>query len=76
MYKINQVEIEGSATVLGSTRGEDWPLVVARTVWPQMGTSVCLCVCVSVCLRVQMKRESTVSIALLVCLERSHTLAC
>lgn len=31
------VEIEHGATVLGSTRGEDWPLVVARTVWPQMG---------------------------------------
>ena len=34
------VEIEHGATVLGSTRGEDWPLVVARTVWPQMGKCV------------------------------------
>ena len=34
------VEIEHGATVLGSTRGEDWPLVVARTVWPQMGECV------------------------------------
>ena len=31
------VEIEPGATVLGSTRGEDWPLLVAATVWPQMG---------------------------------------
>ena len=31
------VEIEAGATILGSTRGDDWPLVVARTVWPQMG---------------------------------------
>lgn len=31
------VEIEVGATILGSTRGDDWPLVVARTVWPQMG---------------------------------------
>eukprot|EP00927_Polykrikos_kofoidii_P034763 TRINITY_DN29417_c0_g1_i1.p1 TRINITY_DN29417_c0_g1~~TRINITY_DN29417_c0_g1_i1.p1 ORF type:complete len:426 (-),score=49.19 TRINITY_DN29417_c0_g1_i1:89-1366(-) len=32
-----RVEITPNATLLGSTRGEDWPLVVARTVWPQMG---------------------------------------
>ena len=33
------VEIQKGATVLGSTRGEDWPLVVARTVWPQVRLS-------------------------------------
>jgi polygalacturonase len=31
------VEIELGATVLGSTRGEDWPLLVANQVWPQFG---------------------------------------
>jgi polygalacturonase len=31
------VDIETNATVLGSTRGDDWPLVVAAEVWPQFG---------------------------------------
>eukprot|EP00041_Stephanoeca_diplocostata_P013141 m.227352 g.227352 ORF g.227352 m.227352 type:complete len:435 (+) comp19235_c0_seq1:177-1481(+) len=31
------VEIETGARVLGSTRGQDWPLVNARAVWPQFG---------------------------------------
>lgn len=31
------VLIEQGATVLGSTRGEDWPLVIAAEVWPQFG---------------------------------------
>jgi hypothetical protein len=31
------VEIPPGATVLGSTRGEDWPLLDARAVWPQFG---------------------------------------
>lgn len=31
------IVIEAGAVVLGSTRGSDWPLVVAREVWPQMG---------------------------------------
>ena len=31
------VEIAAGATVLGSTRGEDWPLLDARVVWPQFG---------------------------------------
>ena len=31
------VEIAAGATVLGSTRGEDWPLLDARAVWPQFG---------------------------------------
>ena len=31
------VDIEAGATVLGSTRGEDWPLLTAAVVWPQFG---------------------------------------
>ena len=31
------VEIEAGATVLGSTRGSDWPLLIAGEVWPQFG---------------------------------------
>lgn len=31
------VHIEPGATVLGSTRGVDWPLLHAATVWPQFG---------------------------------------
>ena len=30
-----RVIIEPRATVLGSTKGDDWPPVVAREVWPQ-----------------------------------------
>lgn len=32
-----RVIIEPRATVLGSTKGDDWPPVVAREVWPQFG---------------------------------------
>ncbi len=32
-----QLVVEAGATVLGSTRGDDWPLVLAREVWPQFG---------------------------------------
>ena len=35
------VVIETGATVLGSTRGEDWPLLVAAEVWPQFGHGLC-----------------------------------
>eukprot|EP00936_MAST-01D_sp_MAST-1D-sp1_P000926 g926.t1 len=31
------VDIERGATILGSTRGKDWPLLVAANVWPQFG---------------------------------------
>ena len=31
------MRVEAGATVLGSTHGEDWPLLVAAEVWPQMG---------------------------------------
>jgi polygalacturonase len=31
------VEIQRGATVLGSVRGADWPLLHAATVWPQFG---------------------------------------
>eukprot|EP00039_Didymoeca_costata_P001511 m.53034 g.53034 ORF g.53034 m.53034 type:complete len:429 (+) comp10836_c1_seq2:109-1395(+) len=31
------VYVAQGAKILGSTRGDDWPLLVARDVWPQMG---------------------------------------
>lgn len=31
------MQIDTGVTLLGSTDGGDWPLLVARTVWPQMG---------------------------------------
>eukprot|EP01052_Picozoa_sp_SAG31_P016948 SAG31_NODE_1142_length_9696_cov_3.874232_2_plen_263_part_00 len=34
-----ELRIETGATVLGSTRGSDWPLVEAAVVWPQFGAA-------------------------------------